>query len=91
MLLTSLNIYFPAGAMTGDVKYTTDNAIASYISLLMSPICFVKYVLLKIIREDPTSMTYLEPSQTFNMELFQELVNSFKPFIIFAKRSALDV
>ena len=91
MLLTSLNIYFPAGAMTGDVKYTTDNAIASYISLLMSPICFVKYVLLKITREDPTSMTYLEPSQTFNMELFQELVNSFKPFIIFAKRSALDV
>ena len=42
MLLTSLNIYFPAGAMIGDVKYTTDNAIASYISLLMSPICFVK-------------------------------------------------
>ena len=48
----------------------------SYISLLM--------------REEPTSMTYLEPSQTSNMEHFQELVNSFKPFIIFAESYTLD-
>lgn len=48
----------------------------SYISLLM--------------REEPTSMTYLQPNHTSNMKHFQELVNNFKFFIIFAESSTVD-
>ena len=32
---------------------------------------------------------YLEPSQTFNMELFAKIANGYKPFLIFAKN--LDI
>ena len=34
---------------------------------------------------------YLEPSQASKIELFQEIANGFKPFIIFAKNSILDI
>ena len=40
--------------------------------------------------EEPTSMTYLQPNHTSNMKHFQELVNNFKSFIIFAEISTVD-
>ena len=35
-------------------------------------------------------MTYLQPNHTSNMKHFQELVNNFKSFIIFAESSTVD-
>ena len=62
MLLTSLNMYFPAGAMIGNVKC---NKVCSkeiqHTTLCILTYCY-KYpqsVLLKITREDHASMTYL--------------------------------
>ena len=34
---------------------------------------------------------YLQPSQTYKMELFAKIVNGFQPLIVFTKRSSLDV
>ena len=65
----------------------TYNAMYSYMSTLTH-----KFILLIIMEEEQhASEAYLESSQTSNMELFQKIVNSFKPFIIFAKSSILYV
>ena len=38
-----------------------------------------------------TSGAYLEPYQTSKMEIFAKIANAWKPLIIFAKCSILDV
>ena len=37
------------------------------------------------------NFVYSEPCQTFQMELFVEIINDFQPLIVFAKRFILDV
>ena len=47
--------------------------------------------MLKITQEKHTSEAYLESGQISNMKLFKKIANGFKPFLIFAKRSILDI
>ena len=69
MLLTNLNIYFPGVAMIGNVKCNKVCSKDMQLATTYRQQCH-QSVLLKITREESTSVTYLEPSQTSNMEHF---------------------
>ena len=42
-------------------------------------------------REKYNLETYLVASQTSDMELFKKIASSFRPFLIFAKSSTLEI
>ena len=67
-------------------SYTACNAVYCY----MAPLISLNYFVKNYAREAHLE-AYLEPSQTSDMKLFKKIASGFKPFLIFAKSSILDI